>query len=49
MTLKHDIQLALTLNLESVIVLTRSCLKARFAARRGSITSISSVKATARS
>ncbi|WP_196778826.1 SDR family NAD(P)-dependent oxidoreductase [Lysobacter silvisoli] len=45
MTSERDIHLALTLNLESVIVLTRTCLKAMIAARHGSIINISSVNA----
>jgi 3-oxoacyl-[acyl-carrier protein] reductase len=38
MTSERDIHLALTLNLESVIVLTRTCLKAMIAHRHGSAT-----------
>ena len=45
MTSERDIHLALTLNLESVIVLTRTCLKAMIANRHGSIINISSVNA----
>lgn len=45
MTSERDIHLALTLNLESVIVLTRTCLKAMIAERHGSILNISSVNA----
>lgn len=45
MTSERDIHLALTLNLESVIVLTRTCLKAMIAHRHGSIINISSVNA----
>jgi 3-oxoacyl-[acyl-carrier protein] reductase len=45
MTSERDIHLALTLNLESVIVLTRACLKGMIAARHGSIINISSVNA----
>ncbi len=45
MTSEREIHLALTLNLESVIVLTRTCLKAMIAARHGSIINISSVNA----
>ncbi|MGH8077825.1 MAG: SDR family NAD(P)-dependent oxidoreductase [Lysobacter sp.] len=45
MTSERDIHRALTLNLESVIVLTRTCLKAMIAERRGSIINISSVNA----
>jgi len=45
MTSERDIHLALTLNLESVIVLTRACLKAMIAQRHGSIINISSVNA----
>jgi 3-oxoacyl-[acyl-carrier protein] reductase len=45
MTSERDIHLALTLNLESVIVLTRTCLKGMIAARHGSIINISSVNA----
>ncbi|WP_332309354.1 SDR family NAD(P)-dependent oxidoreductase [Pseudomarimonas arenosa] len=45
MTSERDIHLALTLNLESVIVLTRTCLKGMLAARHGSIINISSVNA----
>ena len=45
MTSERDIHLALTLNLESVIVLTRTCLKGMIAHRHGSIINISSVNA----
>jgi 3-oxoacyl-[acyl-carrier protein] reductase len=45
MTSERDIHQALTLNLESVIVLTRTCLKAMIAHRHGSIINISSVNA----
>lgn len=45
MTSERDIHQALTLNLESVIVLTRACLKAMIAERHGSIINISSVNA----
>lgn len=45
MTSERDIHLALALNLESVIVLTRTCLKAMIAERHGSILNISSVNA----
>lgn len=45
MTSERDIHRALTLNLESVIVLTRTCLKAMIAERHGSILNISSVNA----
>lgn len=45
MTSERDIHQALTLNLESAIVLTRACLKGMIAARHGSILNISSVNA----
>lgn len=45
MTSERDIHLALALNLESAIVLTRTCLKAMIVARHGSILNISSVNA----
>jgi 3-oxoacyl-[acyl-carrier protein] reductase len=45
MTSEADIHRALTLNLESVIVLTRTCLKGMLANRHGSIINISSVNA----
>lgn len=45
MTPEKDISAALTLNLESAIVLTRASLKGMLSARRGSIINISSVNA----